>query len=377
MTVPPTGPVAFSDLAAAHHEIRAELDDAVRRSVDSGWYLLGPELERFEEDFARYCEVDHCVGVGSGVAAIELGLRALGVGPGDEVIVPAYTWIASWLGISRIGATPVGVDVDPTTWSIDPTLIEAAIGPRTKAILPVHLRGEPVDAGAIERLAAKHRLVVVEDAAQAHGARVGGRRAGSLGDAAAFSFYPTKNLGALGDGGAVTTDDAEVADRIRLLRNYGTRNRYEIEVAGVNSRLAEIQSAVLATKLPHLDRWNGRRADLAAIYDEALRGAPGLELPEVRPGSEPAWHLYVVSLADRDGVREALRVAGVETLVHYPVLPHLSPAYAELKIPRGTFPVAERLAESVLSLPLYPQLKAETISRVADLVLTAAARSAA
>ena len=360
------------DLEAAHAEIRPELDAAVQRTVDSGWYLLGKEVEQFEADFAAYCGTAHCVGVASGLSAIELALRGLGVGSGDEVIVPAFTWVASWLGVSGIGATPVGVDADPDTWSIDPERIEAAVGPRTKAILPVHLRGEPCDDEAIRAIGERHGLVVVEDAAQAHGARAHGRRVGSLGNAGAFSFYPSKNLGALGDGGAVTTDDPGLADRLRLLRNYGTRNRYEIEIAGVNSRLAEIQAAVLAAKLPHLDDWNARRARLAAVYDEALAEAPGVRLPHSPAWAESAWHLYVVALEDRDGVRDALAEEGVEALVHYPVMPHLSPAYADLGLGRGTFPVTERLADSVLSLPLYPQLTEETAARVARLVAAVA-----
>lgn len=365
-------PIPFMDLDAAHAEMRPELDAAVQRTVDSGWYLLGKELERFEADFAAYCGTAHCVGVASGLSAIELALRGLGVGPDDEVIVPAFTWVASWLGVSGVGATPVGVDADPDTWSIDPARIEAAVGPRTKAILPVHLRGEPCDDQAIATIAERHGLVVVEDAAQAHGARARGRRVGSFGDAAAFSFYPSKNLGALGDGGAITTDDAELADQLRLLRNYGTRNRYEIEIAGVNSRLAEIQAAVLAAKLPHLDDWNARRARLAAVYDEILIAAPGVRLPHSPAWAESAWHLYVVALEDRDAVRAALADEGVETLVHYPVMPHLSPAYAELGLTRGSFPVAEGLADTVLSLPLYPQLSEETCARVAGLVAAAA-----
>jgi dTDP-4-amino-4,6-dideoxygalactose transaminase len=367
--------IPFMDLGAAHAEMRDELDTAVMRTVDSGWYLLGKELERFEADFAAYCGTSHCVGVASGLSAIELALRGLGVGPGDEVIVPAFTWVASWLGVSGIGATPVGVDADPDTWSIDPSRIEEAVGPRTKAILPVHLRGEPCDSEAIREVAERHGLVVVEDAAQAHGARAYGRRVGGLGDAAAFSFYPSKNLGALGDGGAVTTDDPELADRLRLLRNYGTRNRYEIEIAGVNSRLAEIQAAVLGSKLPHLDDWNARRSRLAAVYDEVLAAVPGVRLPRSPDWAESAWHLYVIALDDRDGVRGVLAEEGVEALVHYPVMPHLSPAYADLGLARGTFPVAERLADTVLSLPLYPQLSVDDCERVGRLV--AAATSAA
>lgn len=363
-----TPDVPFVDLAAAHAEIGAELDEAVRRVVASGRYLLGPELERFERDFAAYCGTEHCVGVGSGLSAIELALRAAGIGPGDEVVVPAYTFIATWLAVSRVGARPVPVDVRASTYNLDPDLLAGALTSRTAAVVPVHLRGEAAEMGRIEAFARANGLALVEDAAQAHGARYEGRRAGGLGDAAAFSFYPSKNLGALGDGGAVTTDDAELAARLRKLRNYGMRSRYESEIEGTNSRLAEIQAAALAAKLPHLDRWNEARGRLAARYLAALEGVAGVSTPRVEEWAEPVWHLFVVNLADRDARAEALAAAGVQTGVHYPVPPHLSPVYAGGEWGPGSFPVAERLAATTLSLPMYPQLDPSDCERVASLL---------
>ena len=346
--------VPFVDLDAARADLGGELEAAVARVLASGWYLLGEELERFEAEFAEYCEVPHCVGVGSGLSALELSLRAAGIGPGDEVVVPAYTWIASWLAITNVGATPVGAEVDPATYNLDPAAAAAAISERTAAIMPVHLRGEVAAMGPLRELASTHGLFLLEDAAQAHGARRDGARAGSLGDAAGFSFYPSKNLGAVGDGGAVTTGDAELAAKVRLLRNYGTRNRYEIELRGQNSRLAEVQAAALRAQLPHLDRWNASRGELAGRYGAAFEGTPAISLPRVAAGSEPVWHFYVVGLAERDRVRAELAEAGVESLVHYPLLPHLSPAYEDLGLARGSFPVSERLADEVLSLPMHP-----------------------
>jgi dTDP-3-amino-3,4,6-trideoxy-alpha-D-glucose transaminase len=369
--------VPFIDLRAAHEEIGDELEKALARVLGSGWYLLGPELEEFEREFAAYCGTRHCVGVGSGLSAIELALRAAGVGPGDEVIVPAYTWVATWLAVSAVGAEPVGVDVERTTYNIDPSLIEAAVTPRTAAIVPVHMRGEPADMGAIREVGAKHDLFILEDAAQAHGARHRGRRAGSLGDAAAFSFYPAKNLGALGDGGAVVTDDERLAERLRLLRNYGMKTRYEIEAAGVNSRLAELQAAVLRAKLPRLDGWNRARADHAAAYRSAFEPLESVELPQPPPWAEPVWHLFVVNHPERDAVRAALTAAAIESLVHYPVLPHRSGAYSGERRPLGSFPVAERLARTTLSLPLYPQLTTAARERVVEAVAAAATESVA
>lgn len=361
--------IPFVDLRAGQDEMGAELSAAVGRVVDSGWFLLGRELERFEEAFAAYCGTRHCVGVASGLSALELALRGVGIGPGDEVIVPAYTWVATWLAVNATGAQPVGVDVDAATYNLDAGACAAAITPRTAAIVPVHLRGEPADIGAIGAIARAHGLYLLEDAAQAHGARHEGRRAGSLGDAAAFSFYPAKNLGALGDGGAVTTDDDALAARVRLLRNYGMRSRYEIEAAGTNSRLAEIQAAVLAAKLPRLDDWNRARAVHAAAYREALAVSERIAVPATPRWAEPAWHLFVIGHPARDSCRERLAARGIETLVHYPVLPHLSGAYREDGWRVGSFPVAERLAAGSLSLPLYPQLSVGAREAVVEAIL--------
>jgi len=364
-----TDTIKFIDLRAAHEEIGAELNAAVSRVVDSGWYLLGPELESFESEFAEYCGTRHCVGVASGLSALELALQAAGIGPGDEVIVPAYTWVATWIAVTKTGARPVPVDVEEHTYNIDPRQIPAAITSSTAAIVPVHLRGQPADMDAISEIAEAHRLAVIEDAAQAHGARHRGRRAGSLATAAAFSFYPTKNLGALGDGGAVTTDDDEIADRVRLLRNYGTRDRYSIETAGVNSRLAEIQAAVLRVKLPRLDDWNAARARLAEIYRLAFADHDSLSVPEVPDWADPVWHLFVVGHPDRNACRAALEEQGIETLVHYPVPPHLSGAYGDFGMGRGSFPVTECLADATLSLPIYPQLAPKACAEVAAAVV--------
>lgn len=350
-------------------ELEAELQAAMTRVLASRRFLLGEELAAFEREFAAFCGARHCVGVASGLSALELALRAAGVGPGDEVIVPAYTWVATWLGVTRAGAVPVGVDAIEQTYNIDPDAIAAAITPRTAAILPVHLRGEPADMEAIRGVARAHGLLVIEDAAQAHGARCGGKRAGSLGDAAAFSFYPSKNLGALGDGGAVVTDDEELAERVRLLRNYGTRDRYRIEAAGTNSRLAEVQAAVLRAKLPHLESWNARRAELAAVYLGAFEGQEEIAVPRTPAWAEPVWHLFAIGHPERQRCAEELAGRGIDTLVHYPVLPHLSEAYRDDGRPPGSFPVAERLAAATLSLPLYPQLERRACEAVAAAVL--------
>ena len=361
--------IPFIDLRAANAEIGAELNAAVSRVVDSGWYLLGPELESFESEFAEYCGTRHCVGVGSGLSALELALQASGIGPGDEVIVPAYTYVATWIAVTKTGARPVPIDVEEHTYNIDPRQIPAAINSNTAAIVPVHLRGQPADMDAVSEIAQDHGLAVIEDAAQAHGARHRERRAGSLGTAAAFSFYPSKNLGALGDGGAVTTDDDAIAERLRLLRNYGTREKYEIEIAGTNSRLAEIQAAALRVKLPRLDGWNATRAELAEIYRATFADHDSLSLPEVPEWAQPVWHLFVVGHPDRDASREALREQGIETLIHYPQPPHLSGAYTKFGLGPGSFPVTERLADSTLTLPMFPQLDPEACARVAAAVV--------
>jgi dTDP-3-amino-3,4,6-trideoxy-alpha-D-glucose transaminase len=361
-------PVPFVDLKATNADAQPALGEALVRVVDSGWFLLGPELEAFEAAFAEYCGTRHCVGVGSGLAALELTLRAAGVGPGDEVIVPAYTWVATWSAVSACGATPVGVDVLPGTYDMDPEAAAAAVTGQTAAIVPVHLRGEPAAMDAIAGLAERHDLFLLEDAAQAHGARRDGRRVGGLGDAAAFSFYPAKNLGALADGGAVTTDDGALAERLRRLRNYGMRNRYEIVEYGANSRLPEMQAAALTAKLAHLDDWNERRRALAAAYREELAELPDLTLPEPDRRNEPVWHLFVVGHPDRGGLSARLERDGVQTLVHYPLLPHRAPPYLEDAAVPDRFPVADRLASRALTLPLYPQMDPGAPARIAALL---------
>lgn len=369
MTAPaPARParVPFHDLRDLHalDGVQAEIDAALLRVSRSGRYLLGPELEAFEEEYARYCENAHCVGVGSGLAALELTLRALGIGAGDEVVVPGHTYIASWLAVSATGARPVPVEPEAGSYLIDPDRLAAAITPRTRAVMPVHLYGHPVDLDAIEAVTAHRGIPVVEDAAQAHGARYRGRRIGSR-YAAAFSFYPGKNLGALGDGGAVVTSDPELAGRIRLLRNYGSREKYRHEVCGTNSRLDELQAAALRAKLPYLDAWNARRDAIAARYTEGLSGLPGVAPPSVRSWAEPVWHQYVLRTAHREELRQALTGAGVESLVHYPIAVHRSGAYA--RTPTAPLPRSERLAAEVLSLPMGPQL----IERDAETVIAA------
>lgn len=348
--------IPFLDLRAAYLELQAEIDAAIARSIDSGWYILGAEVEAFEADWAAYCEAHHAVAVGNGLDALHLALLALGVGPGDEVIVPSNTYIATWLAVSQTGATPLPVEPDPRTCNLDPARIEAAITPRTKAILPVHLYGQPADLDAIISIARRHGLRVLEDGAQAHGARYKGKRLGAHGDAVAWSFYPGKNLGALGDGGAVTTNDPAIADRIRVLRNYGSRVKYENETRGFNSRLDPLQAAVLRVKLKALDDWNARRKRIAAMYLEAL-DAPSLTLPFVPDYADPVWHLFVVRHARREALQQGLSDAGIGTMIHYPIPPHRQQAYADLGIKAGTLPIAEAMAREVLSLPIGPHMK--------------------
>lgn len=355
--------VPFLDLKAGYAELKAELDGASERVLSSGHYILGPEVENFEKEFAEHCGVRSCVGVNSGLDALHLILRAMGIGEGDEVIVPSNTYIATWIAVTLAGAKPVPVEPVEATHNLDPALIERAVTKRTRAIMPVHLYGQPADMDAINAVAKKHSLRVIEDAAQAHGARCRGRRAGSLGHAAGFSFYPTKNLGAFGDGGAVTTDDAELADKVRVLRNYGSRARYVNEVKGINSRLDPLQAALLRVKLKKLDEWNRRRRLLADRYVKALKDVPGLVLPRVPEWAEAVWHLFIVRHARRDELMKFLAAQGVSTLVHYPVPPHRSEAY-QSEMAGRSFPLAEALSGSVLSLPTGPHLtdgQAETV----------------
>jgi dTDP-4-amino-4,6-dideoxygalactose transaminase len=357
----------FLQLARTDPELRAELADAARRVVDSGWFVLGPEVEAFEAEFADYVGAKHCVGVGNGLDALTLVLRAWGVGPADEVIVPSFGYIATWLAVSAVGAGLQPVEPDPGTFNMAGDVVADALGERTAAVVPVHLYGQPADVGPILDRAHRHGIRVLEDAAQAHGARWRGRRVGAIGDATAWSFYPTKNLGALGDAGAVTTDDDDTADAVRVLRNYGTRHSYLSEMRGVNSRLDEMQAALLRVKLRRLDRDNDRRRVIAARYTEGLADTD-LVLPAVADGVEPVWHLYVVRHPARDRLRDALAATGVGTLVHYPVSAHLQPAYADAGWAAGSFPVAERLHDEVLSLPLAPYLTDAEVESVIDRV---------
>lgn len=359
--------IPFLDLGAAYRELQSELEPAILSALRSGWYIGGSEVESFERAFAGFAETAHCVGVANGLDALVLSLRALDVGPGDEVIVPSNTFIATWLAVSQCGARVVPVEPLPGTFNLDPSATAKAITGKTKVIIPVHLYGQPADLDPILALARQHGLRVLEDAAQAHGARYKGKRVGGHGDLVTWSFYPGKNLGALGDAGAVTTDSAELADKIRMLRNYGSREKYVHEVAGYNSRLDPVQAAALRVKLAHLDEWNARRKMLAARYLDGLAGS-GLGLPQVPAWADPVWHLFVVRHPRRDELQRALAAAGVGTLIHYPCPPHRQQAYAGL-FAANAFPVADQLASEVLSLPMGPQLKLEEVNRVIGCVL--------
>lgn len=346
------------DLTANYRSIRAEVAAAIRGVLQTGAFILGEELKRFEIEFARYCGSRFCVGVASGTDAIALALRALEVGAGDEVITVSHTFIATVWAILRCGATPVLVDIDPDTYTIDVAQVARAISSKTKAIIPVHLYGQPADMQPLIGLATAHGVAVVEDACQAHGATYQGRRVGSLGDAAAFSFYPSKNLGAYGDGGAVTTSRPDVYERLLLLRNYGQKSKSEYLIKGENSRLDSLQAAILRVKLPHLDVWNRRRQQLAAVYKAALSGL-GIGLPMTQPDRSHVFHLFVVRVPQRDRVLELLRQVGIGAAVHYPIPAHRTVAYSELS--RIHLPVTENTCDQVLSLPLYPELDARTI----------------
>ena len=359
--------VPFLDLRSAYLELKQDIDCAVAGVLDSGWYLLGGELQKFEREFAEYVGTDHCVGVGSGLDALHLALRAVGLGPGDEVLVPSNTYIATWLAVSYVGGVPVPVEPDLATYNMDPSRVEAAITPRTKGILPVHLYGQPADMDPIIDIARRHKLWVVDDAAQAHGARYKGRPVGSLGDATAWSFYPGKNLGALSDGGAVTSNDSKIADRVRVLRNYGSRIKYHFETRGFNSRLDEIQAAILRVKLRSLNEWNCRRCSIAELYMQELKDAD-IVLPHVPNWATPVHHLFVVRSKRRGILVDRLKQLGVNTLVHYPVPPHLQEAYQDLGWSRGSLPISEQIHDEVLSLPIGPHLNLDQAVRVVHAV---------
>lgn len=350
--------INFLDIARLHQPIREQLDEAYKRVMDSGWFIMGPELAAFESEFADYSNVKHCIGVGNGLDALHLLLRAYGIGPGDEVIVPSNTFIATWLAVSQCGATPVAVEPDINTHNINPALIAGAITSKTKAIMPVHLYGQPADMDPINQLASEHGLVVIEDAAQAQGALYKGRRVGSLGHAAGTSFYPGKNLGALGDGGAVLTDDDAIADQVRRLRNYGSSIKYQHDLAGYNTRLDELQAAFLREKLKVLDAWNNKRKAIAKTYTGLLNSADCIT-PMVPEYADPVWHLYVIRSQQREKLKAYLEKHGVSTVIHYPIPPHRQACYPEYS--SQPLPIADMLAGEVLSLPMSPDMSEDAI----------------
>lgn len=356
--------IPFLDLQAINQQHKQALTEAFERTLNSGWYVLGNEVKAFEDEFAIFSGVKHCIGVGNGLDALQLILAAYGVGAGDEVLVPSNTYIATWLAASYVGAVPVPVEPDPVTCNIDPERVEAAITPRTRAIMVVHLYGQSADMDPLLAICRKHNLRLIEDAAQAHGALYNGRRVGGLGDAAGFSFYPGKNLGALGDGGAVTTNDDSLADKIRVLRNYGSRIKYQNEIKGMNSRLDELQAALLRVKLASLDAQNARRREIATAYLFGLNGVDGFVLPHVPEWAESVWHLFVIRHPQRDALQAWLQSHGVGTMIHYPIPPHLQGAYAELGYVVGDLPVAERIHAEVLSLPMDPSMSDISVAKV-------------
>ncbi len=355
--------VSFFDLKSPHVEMRAGLQSAFDRVLEAGWFVLGKEVAAFEREFADYCNVQNCIGVGNGLDALHLILRAYGIGNGDEVIVPSNTYIATWLAVDQVGAVPVPVEPDPDTYNIDPERIESAITEKTRAIIAVHLYGQTADMDAINQVARRHGLKVIEDAAQAHGALYKGRRAGSLGDAAAFSFYPGKNLGALGDGGCVTTHDEALGRTIRMLANYGSEQKYEHQAKGFNSRLDELQAAFLHEKLKLLDEWNERRVLVAQRYFSAFTHT-NIVLPTVPDWSVPVWHQFVIQIDERDRVQAQLAAVGVSTLIHYPTPPHLQGAYADSGWKTCDFPLAEKMADRMLSLPIGPHITEDEVDYV-------------
>ena len=360
--------VPFLSFGPQHDPLRSDILAALTRVYDSQWYVLGEEVRQFEAAFARFNQVNYCVGVANGLDALVLALRVLGIGPGDEVIVPANTYIASWLAVTHVGATPVPVEPHALTSNLDPARIEAALTARTRALLPVHLYGQACEMAPIMALAQKHGLQVVEDNAQAQGAAYQGQLTGSFGALNATSFYPGKNLGALGDAGALTTNDADLARQVQVLRNYGSEQKYHNPVIGYNSRLDELQAAVLRVKLPHLADWTTQRQQLAAWYDAALAGIAGLRLPHLAPGATHVYHLYVVHTPVRAALQQHLSQHGIGTLIHYPVPPHRQPAYAGLGWSAGAFPITEELAATCLSLPLWPGMTQDHVAAVAEAI---------
>jgi dTDP-4-amino-4,6-dideoxygalactose transaminase len=364
--------VPYLDLKTQYQSIKPEIDAAIARVLESGQFVLGPEVAAFEQEFAAYCGATECIALNSGTSALHLALLAAGVGPGDEVITVPFTFVASVAAVIYAGARPVLVDIDPLSFTMDPSAIEAAITPRTKAILPVHLYGQPADMAPIMEVAQRHGLVVIEDAAQAHGAKYKSRPVGSIGDMACFSFYPGKNLGAYGEAGAVTTSNPEYANTIRLLRDWGQDRKYHHLLRGFNYRMEGLQGAILRVKLRHLDQWTEARRAVVRQYNELLADS-GVETPAEMPWARHVYHVYTLRVEDRDGLHAALQADGIQTGIHYPVPAHLQPAYADLGYGRGAFPRSEKAAEHVLSLPLYPELSFQAIADVAGAVRKAVA----
>ena len=367
LTHPKQQNVPFVDLGVQYRAISAEIHDAISKVIQNGDFILGGEVRLFEEEFAKFCDSSHAVGVDSGTSALELALRAFDIGPGAEVITAANSFIASALGISHAGAKPVLVDVDPYTYTLDVKALERAITRRTKAIIPVHLYGHPAHMEPIRQLAEEHGLVVIEDACQAHGARYKGRRVGSFGHAAAFSFYPGKNLGAYGDGGMVVTKDRKIANRLEMLRNYGQKEKYKHLFRGYNRRLDTMQAAILRVKLKYLEKWNAARQWNAKLYQKHLEGS-GVVVPGEAGGAESVWHLYVIRTEQRDALKAHLVGKGINASIHYPLPIHLQPAYQDLGYKRGDFPVTEAYADRILSLPMYAELTDRQIEFVSQTV---------
>lgn len=363
--------IPFLSMADEYDEMKQEYSAIFHRCMEKSHFILGEQVLLFEENFAQYCEAKYAIGVGNGLDALELVIRAMDIGVGDEIIVPAHTFIATWLAVSQAGATPVPVDVDEYTCNINPELIKAKINSKTKAIMPVHLYGQPADMDPILEVARQFGLKVIEDAAQAHGALYKGKHVGSLGDAASFSFYPAKNLGAFGDGGAITTNDSALAEKIRLLRNYGSEVKYHHKIKGANSRLDELQAAFLNVKLKKLDQWNQQRRQLANYYTSLFKENSSIQLQNVPNDIEPVWHLYTIRVPQRDKLMDYLKSEGIDSIIHYPIPPHLSPAYAEFGYKTRSFPLAEKITRTTLSLPLWPYMQKAQIEKVAACILTA------
>lgn len=359
--------IPFLDLHEPYQELKTEITEAFEKVMESGWYILGEEVRKFEQEFAAYCGTKHCIGVANGLDALHLILKAYGIGAGDEVIVPSNTYIATWLAVTYTGAKVVPVEPDKKTYNIDPQKIEKAITSKTKAILPVHLYGQCVDMDPIKEIAKKYNLKIIEDSAQSQGALYKGKKSGALGDASGFSFYPGKNLGAFGDAGAITTDDDNLADRLFMLRNYGSKIKYENQIIGYNSRLDELQAAFLRVKLRYLDEWNKRRSVLAQIYLEGLQGLD-LVLPEVEKGTTPVWHVFVIQTKQREALQKFLANHKIATLIHYPIPPHLQEAYKTLGISRGELPISESIHQNILSLPIGPHMNEEQVQHVVNVM---------